>query len=728
MSKYIVDLETSVTYIDGVTRPEVKEGAWKNKFNSSPYDTTNHLVAVGIKNVETGEVTSLIFYHSSNASEHWYESAKRLQAILDSATLIIGHNLKFDMSWLYECGFKYDGPLYDTMIFEYVAAKGLKPGLSLSACAERYGLEPKLDILKNYLDSGVNTDQIPLDELTLYLVQDIETTYQLYTFQRKRFKEDAEIPIMWPSMKLSMETLEVLIDIERTGIKIDIEALDAVEKEYREEKRLLEDKLNDMVRSVMGDSPINLASSQDMVKVVYSLEVKDKKQWAELFNIGTDENGKKKYVKRYKDANFRDIIRQHTNKVYRTEAVHCEACNGKGHIQKYKKDKVYKKTGVVVPGEPHKNPTKCKSCDGAKVIYVPTHKVAGFRVKPIDSEYATSAGFSTDKTTIDDLVSSGGATLDAEVFLRSLQRLNAIDTYLSAFVDGIRNSIKSDGMCHPNFNQCVTTTGRTSSSGPNWQNQPRGGTFPIRRAIISRFEGGVLMPADGAALEYRVAVMSGKCPAGLQSILEGKDRHQLSAEILFGILKEDTEEDAWKNYRQKAKAGTFQPLFAGKGQTDKSQAYAEAFFEEHYGLKKWHEELGNEALKNKQVVTISGRHFAFPHTKRNEHGRVSGMTKIANYPVQSFTFDLMWSIIVPLWREMKALNLKSKIILQVHDDVVPDVHPDEVDIMLSLIKKHFDNVWEYLTERFKYVTNVPIGYEISIGSNLMDKKTVYEKK
>jgi hypothetical protein len=173
---------------------------------------------------------------------------------------------------------------------------------------------------------------------------------------------------------------------------------------------------------------------------------------------------------------------------------------------------------------------------------------------------------------------------------------------------------------------------------------------------------------------------------------------------------------------------TFQPLFAGKGATEQSQAYAEAFFEEHYGIKKWHEELGKEALETKQIVSISGRHFAFPFTKRNEQGRVSGMTKIANYPVQSFTADLMWSIIIPLWREMKSLGLKSKLILQVHDDVVPDVPPEEVDIMINLLKKHFDNVWGYLTERFNYVTNVPIGYEISIGDNLMDKKTIFERK
>lgn len=719
--KYVLDIETSVRFDD------------KGKYKSSPYDDACNLVTVCVKNVETQEVKLIVFCHSEKhvIDKLYSDPVKQLSDILAGATLLIGHNLKFDMSWLYECGFTYDGALYDTMLFEYVAAKGLKPGLSLADCAERYKLDPKKDILKDYLDKGVNTDLIPLAELSEYAIQDIETTYQLYMHQRARYAAEEEIRKMWPALKLTNETLEVLIDIERNGIKIDIAALDAVEKEYREEKAQLEVKLNEMVRDVMGDTPINLASPVDMTKVVYSVEVKDKKKWAELFNIGqeiVDGISKKKYVRRYKEDMFRDIIRKNTDKVYRTDAKHCETCDGRGVIQKYKKDKVSKKTGLVTPGEPHKKPNKCKACEGAKVLYVPNDRIAGFKVRPIDSEYATSSGFSTDKTTIDDLVDSGQLSPDAEVFLRSLQRLNAIDTYLSAFVDGIRNSISSDGFCHPNFNQGVTRTGRLSSSGPNWQNQPRGGTFPIRRCVVSRFTGGKLLPTDGAALEYRVAVLNAKCPAGLESILNGKDRHQLSAEIMFEISKEDMDAEDWKEYRQSAKKFTFQPLFAGKGQTDQSQNYAEEFFKEHYGIKKWHEELGNEALATKQIVSISGRHFAFPFTKRNEQGRVSGMTKIANYPVQSFTADLMWSIIIPLWREMKSLGLKSKLILQVHDDVVPDVPPEEVDIMISLLKKHFDNVWGYLTERFNYVTNVPIGYEISIGDNLMDKKTIFERK
>ncbi len=720
MTKIILDIETTVTWNeDGKSSP-------------SPYLPSNKLVSVGLKNTETGYSEYLYFNHNELTTNPYQIkfSTERLQSWLSQSSLIIGHNLKFDMSWLYECGFKYDGPLYDTMIFEYVAAKGRKPQLSLSACAARYGLEPKKDILSDYLSRKVNTDEIPLKELEEYGLQDIETTFQLYQHQRKRYKEEQEIKTMWPVMKLSMETLEVLIDIERAGIKIDTTELERVEKEFRDEKTRLEQDLYDMARDVMGDTPLNFASSADMSMVVYGRKVKDKKVWAELFNIGTEQRGavkKVKYNTRYSDSEFKKVIRENTEVVYRTSATHCTVCDGKGSIQKYKKDKVEKKTGEVVKGEPYKNPTKCTACDGKGVVYMPSTRRAGFNVRPLSSEYATINGFSTDKLTIDDLIASGSLSEEAELFLKKLQRVNALDTYLTSFVDGIRKGVRENALCHPNFNQCVTATGRLSSSGPNFQNFPRGNTFPIRKVFISRWEGGKLMPTDFAALEYRTAVMLAKCPAGLKSILEGKDRHALSAAVIYGAVKENMEPEEWKQVRQKAKSSTFQPLYGGAGATEASKAYAEAFFQEHTGISRWHEELVKEALTYKQITTPSGRIFSFPDIKRNEHGRVQGKTQLVNYPVQSFaSAEIAWSVIIPMWREMKARGLKSKLVLQVHDDVVPDVHPDEVDVMFEIIKKHFNNVWGYLTDRFKYDTNVPIGYEISIGDNLMDKKTLYE--
>lgn len=689
----------------------------------SPYNPECKLVSVGYKIVDTGETGYLFFHHKDRIKRAVFPdpSFTKLQELLDKATLVVGHNLKADLSWLFECGFKYSGALYDTMIFEYVTAKGLKPHLKLAECAERYGLQPKKDILEEYFAKDVNTDRIPIAELEEYGLGDIQTTFQLYMLQRSRFKDEADVKTMWPAMKLTNEALEVLIDIERNGIAIDTIALEEVEKEFRAEQIALQQKLTDMAREVIGDTPLNFASPADMSKLVYSMEVIKKDEWKELFNIGTEIRNsvkKQKYNKRYREGEFRILLKQNTRTVYRTDAVHCVACDGKGKFFKKKKD-----------GTDFKKETTCKECEGARVIYKPNGRVGGFRIRPISSEYATVNGFSTDKTTINDLLERGDLNEEAQVFLVGLARLNALDTYLTSFVGGIRNGIRPNGLCHPNFNQCVTATGRLSSSGPNFQNFPRGSTFPIRRVFVSRWRdiGGFVMDTDFAALEYRVAVALAKCEAGLKSILEDKDRHEMSAAYLYDAARGGMSEEEFSLIRQKAKPGTFQPLYGGVGSTDRSRAYAVAFFEEHTGIARWHRELCSEAITYKQIVCPDGQIFAFPYAERKDADRVVGKTQIVNYPVQHFaTFTITWSVFVYLWRAMKARNLKSKLVLQVHDSIVTDVHPEEKEIVKELTIGAFSRTLELLKERFNYETNVPIGFEISTGPNLMQKSKAYK--
>lgn len=708
--KLVLDIETTLVYEDGRTVP-------------SPYDPRNSLISVGYVGIlPSGElVKNYMFFHPNYATPGEISSnVKTLQAALNKATIVIGHNLKFDMSWLYEVGFKYDGKFHDTMIFEYVACKGLKLPVSLEMTAKRYELSEKKDILKQWIKEKKMLQDMPKELWLEYGEQDIETTLEVYQHQRKRYEYEQDIKTMWPVIKLSNESLQVLIDIERAGISIDQKALNDVETQFKAEKQKLEIEMRDMARHYMGDNPVNFSSPEHMSWVVYSRKVKDKKVWAQVFNIGSEMRGsvrKIKYPKYYSFGEFNTIIKAQTELVYRSDVKHCHTCDGKGSFYRVKKD-----------GDSFKKPSKCPDCNGAKVLYIPNGTVAGFRVKPINSQYATVSGFSTDKETINILLERDDTPEDAKLFLSKLQRLNAIDTYLTAFVEGIRKGIKPDGFCHPNFNQCVTATGRLSSSNPNWQNQPRGNTFPVRRVVVSRwaYSGGKLLDIDFAQLEYRTAVMLARCLPGLESIILGKDRHQLTAEVLFGKKKENVSDKEWKELRQLAKPDTFAPLYGSLGKDEKRKAYKDAFYAEHTGIARWHDALVNEALTHKQITTPSGRIFSFPNVKRIDATRVTGRTQILNYPVQSFaTADIAWCVIVHLWNAMKASNVHSKIILQIHDSITIDTHPEEVELMQDLIKKSFNLACELLTERFKYVSIVPIGYEISIGDNLMDKKSIY---
>ena len=111
-----------------------------------------------------------------------------IQFALDNTKLLIMHNAQHDLMWLWQCGFKYDGDIYDTMLAEYILDRGQRNPLSLQACAERRQLEvQKDDTLKRYFKEGKNTNEIPLEELCHYLKHDLLTTCELFHAQEEDF-------------------------------------------------------------------------------------------------------------------------------------------------------------------------------------------------------------------------------------------------------------------------------------------------------------------------------------------------------------------------------------------------------------------------------------------------------------------------------------------------------------------------------------------------------------
>ncbi len=132
-------------------------------------------------------------------------------------------------------------------------------------------------------------------------------------------------------------------------------------------------------------------------------------------------------------------------------------------------------------------------------------KLAGFNQRPRSVYDVSDSGFKTDRLTLNKI--AGEAEGEFKDFIDSILRHNAISTYLNTFVEGLQNFTNDNGLLHPKFMQAVTATGRLSSRDPNFQNQPRGNTFPIRKVIQSRFEGGQIIEVDFAQLEFRTAVL-----------------------------------------------------------------------------------------------------------------------------------------------------------------------------------------------------------------------------
>ena len=155
-------------------------------------------------------------------------------------------------------------------------------------------------------------------------------------------------------------------------------------------------------------------------------------------------------------------------------------------------------------GNKYARPNSCKDCDGFGYVFIESDRIAGLRFTAPDAKWVSANGFTTSKGNLDILESFARQNdmHDAILFLSKVKRLSALDTYLSSFVEGIKTHIKDDGKLHVRLLQHRTATGRFSGADPNMQNMPRGGTFPVKKVFVSRWEGGKIMEADFAQLSF----------------------------------------------------------------------------------------------------------------------------------------------------------------------------------------------------------------------------------
>ena len=655
-----------------------------------PFNPKNILVSVGINDE----------YYFTNHSERVDEGCYyKIQAILDQTTLLIGHNIKFDLTWLLEAGFKYEGRVYDTMIGEYVLNRGIRKSLTLEMCCRRRRIGSKDDRIKEFMDRGVSFENIPKDIVEEYGRIDVEITRKLFDSQMDDLRLEKNRGLL-RTIKMMNEFLLVLTNMERNGIHVNLTTLESVEKQYRAEFSYLRQKIDKIVYEKMGDTKINLASPEQLSWLIYSKKPKDKEVWCKLFNIGIDkQTNKNKKRPQFSRIKFRELVRNNTEMIHKTVAEQCGSCKGKGVIRKIKVD-----------GTPYKKYNKCDQCDGDGYTYSQLAKIAGFNQRPRSVYDTAEAGFRTDRITLSKIV--GEAEGELKEFIDAVIRHNSIDTYLHTFVNGIKSFTNENSMLHPKFMQAVTATARLSSRDPNFQNQPRGGTFPIRKVVDSRFEGGSILEVDFAQLEFRTAVFLAQDKQGMEDIKNKIDVHQYTAEII-GVS------------RQEAKAHTFKPLYGGTTGTEEEKRYYRKFAEKYKGIAAWHQQLQTEAIKLKRLKLPTGREYAFPYAERMPWGGSSYSTQIKNYPVQGFaTADIVPLACIKIYELMKEQKVKSLLINTVHDSIVADVYPGEEAVMSKIFRQGTASVIPALKEYYGINFNVPLDTELKMGYNWLDIKEV----
>ena len=670
----------------------------------SPYNKDNSLVAIGYTyrqiNGEpiwnTDGSVKILNVNTSNFTEFNY-----FKRALKNASYVVAHNAKFDVAWLREIGIECDVKIIDTMINEYVLSKGIRNKLSLDALSTKYNVTRKEGMLSDALSKGLNYSDMTSEDQISYLSHDVIATAEVFQKQEARFKLDLNKSLI-PIRDLMCEFCSVLTDIERSGMAIDLQILQQVDLEYEQEQAQLNSYLNQKVRDLMGDLEVNLSSPEQLSQVIYSCKLVDKNTWKDEMNIGVDARGKPLIRPNIDIKSFRNVLTKCFNRSHKVRAIKCAACDGRGEYYKVKKD-----------GSNFKKATKCPHCLGKGIVYDNLPERGGLNISPRVS-LASAGGFKTDKNTLTTLLNEV-TDPEAKKFLESIVRLSAIETYRSAFIEGIRKGIKSDALLHANFNQCITATGRLSSSSPNLQNMPKGRLFPVRKAFVSRFEGGSLVEIDYSQLEFRVAGILATDETVKREVESGFDVHAYTAKVLT--------ENGEPTERGPAKASTFRPLYGGTQGTPAQRTYFKEFFGKYRGIFKWHERLQNEAIQHKVVTTATGRQFSFPDCQRNMSGQATFKTQIVNYPVQSVaTAEIVPLGVIILFNKLREMNLKSVVINTVHDSVLIDTHPDELEIVKSVAPGCLVDAQTEAKKRFGLSDYIPLEVEMSQGKNWMEQE------
>ena len=313
-----------ITVFDVETSFQITE---EGKLDPSAKNPNNFLVSIGIND-------EYVFF--KHREYQGVPDRKKVQDILDKTKLLVGHNIKFDLLWLWEAGFTYDGRVYDTMIGEYVMNKGIKRSLKLKDCCAYRGVIQKSDLTAQYIKDKVSFENIPIHIVEEYGRLDVKATRSLYEAQMLQLKKPQHKHLI-NTLKTMCRFLVVLAKMEDNGIYIDMGTLDNLQQEFENEYDRLRVEIDEIIHTRMGDTKINPASPEQLSWLVYGVKVKDKKLWSKTFNLGIDPITKKKKKRpRFTGTQLKQIFARQLAPVQKTKARQCETCLGKGVIRKIK--------------------------------------------------------------------------------------------------------------------------------------------------------------------------------------------------------------------------------------------------------------------------------------------------------------------------------------------------------------------------------------------------------
>ena len=326
----------------------------------------------------------------------------------------------------------------------------------------------------------------------------------------------------------------------------------------------------------------------------------------------------------------------------------------------------------------------------------------------------TKSGYSTDVDVLEKLRDEH-PVIEKILEYRQLMKLN------STYVEGMKPYINpKTKRIHSFFHQTITATGRISSTEPNLQNIPT--RFELGKQLRKVFkpaEGYLYIDADYSQIELRVLAHVSNDEHMVQAFINGEDIHRQAASKVFNTPIDEVT----KEQRSNAKAVNFGIVYGisdfGLGEQlhisrKKAKQYIEQYLEQYSGIKQFMDDVVEDAKEKGYVETQFKRRRYIPELKSSNYMvRQFGQRAAMNTPIQGTAADIMKIAMINVLKELKSRNMKSKIVLQVHDEMMIEAELDEVDEVKDLIKQCMENACKL---------NVPLIAEVSEATNWYDCK------
>jgi len=528
----------------------------------------------------------------------WPEVRRMLLDVLSDEDIAkVGQNIKYDAEVLARHGVDLRGISFDTMVASYV----LNPGLgrhNLDYLAQHY-LNHKMISFKDVM-GGIggrkrSFAEVDVDQAAEYSCEDADITFRLHHLLAEKLRAEQNERLF---EELEMKLIPVLMDMEMTGILVDVEF-------FKEMSTKLGMRMAQLVSEIYEEAGVefNLNSPQQLGRVLFE------------------------------------------------------------------------KLGL------------------------PAHK-----------KTAKGGAFSTDVRVLKRLAAQKHNVPALVLQYRTLAKLKS--TYLDALV---RMVSPKTGRLHTSFNQTVTATGRLSSSSPNLQNIPVRGQEgkEIRRGFVAG-EGRVLVSADYSQVELRVFAHYSGDDVLIDAFRKGEDVHRRTA----AEVMETEPEQVTPDMRRVAKAINFGIIYgmgarklADELGIDQGTArrYIDAYYSRYTGVAKFREQMIESARKYGYVTTLFNRKRYLPdihHGNRVMRGEAERMA--VNTPIQGTAADLIKKAMVVIHDWLQTENLETKMLLQVHDELLFEVPEKEVDTVIPMIKNEMESV---------HSLRVPLEVDIHTGKN-----------